>query len=197
MGNEDWPQRLSCALERFVDKSQVQQIMDGSDKLAEMDEKAKAKWVVKAMDKIDQRINDHDTKVEIMTECSCRCYEEFLEEFKSEYQQNRDIDKLIEVMHGKVFLNKPVREGDVIYVTKAPRFPEKHAKAKSAEEKKYYFCHCDYARAVETDISPTYCLCGAGWCKRIWEQVLQRKVRVEIAQSVLLGDDVCQFAVYL
>ncbi len=197
MGNSEWPERLAQALRRYAGESVADDVTCGSDDLPAMDEKQKADWVCRAMEKLDDHIGDHETRIKVMTECACRCYSEFIDEFKSEYQNSRDIDKLIDLMYGKVFMNRPVREGNIVYVTKAPRFPVKHAKAKTPQEKQYYFCHCDYARATEGDISPTYCLCGAGWCKQIWEQVLDREVRVDVVQSVLLGDDVCQFAVYL
>ncbi|MEW6410944.1 MAG: DUF6144 family protein [Candidatus Zixiibacteriota bacterium] len=197
MGNSEWVQRLTDALKKYAGGSVCQDVMVDSDQLLSMDEKQKAEWVCRAMEKLDYHIADNDKRIKIMTECSCRCYGEFIEEFKQEYQASRDIDRLIDLMYGKVFLNRPVREGNIVYVTKAPRFPGKHAKAKTPEERQYYFCHCDFARAAEGEISPTYCLCGAGWCKQIWEQVLERPVRVDVVQSVLLGDDICQFAVYL
>jgi len=61
------------------------------------------------MDKLDARISDEDAKFQIMTECSCRCHEEHLEELRQEYDKFSDIDRLLEAMHGKVFLIKPVR----------------------------------------------------------------------------------------
>ena len=68
---------------------------------------------------------------------------------------------------------------------------------KTTKDKRYYFCHCDYARAVNDQISLTYCYCGAGWCKGIWETVLEKPIRVDIVKSVLQGDDVCRFAVHI
>lgn len=197
MGNPLWAGKLSESIERYLGKAIMSEIMAGSGEFEALDEKARAGWVKEAMDKLDARVADEEMKIKIMTECSCQCYEEHIEEFKKEYRKSRDIDRLLEIMHGKVFLVKPVRDGDIVYVTKAPRFPEEYRKAKTIEEKRYFFCHCDHVRAAMGRISPTYCLCGAGWCKRIWEGVLERSIKVDILKSVLQGDDVCRFAVHL
>ncbi|UCD63860.1 MAG: hypothetical protein JSW34_00080 [Candidatus Zixiibacteriota bacterium] len=197
MGNAEWPQRMREALSRHAGEDAADEIMGGCEDLADLDEVDKSRAVKVITNRIDNLITDQETRVKIMTDCSCRCYAEFIEEFRREYRRSQDIDKLLDAMHGKVFMVKPVREGNVIYVTKAPRFPEKHARASAPQLKRYYYCHCDYARATKGDISRTYCLCGAGWCKRIWEQVLERPVRVELLKSVLQGDEICRFAVYL
>jgi len=197
MGNPKWAGRLSDSLTRFVGTTGTKKIMEGAETLETLDENGKAEWVTRAMDKLDAQISDEEAKFQIMTECSCRCYEEHLEELRQEYNKSSDIDRLLDIMHGKIFLVKPVREGNIVYITKAPRFPEQYRKATTPAEMKYYFCHCDYARAASDNISPTYCYCGAGWCKRIWESVLGRTVRVDITKSVLQGDEVCKFAVHL
>ena len=43
----------------------------------------------------------------------------------------------------------------------------------------------------------SYCYCGAGYYKGIWEEVLQRPVEVEVLESVLDGGDVCRVAITL
>jgi predicted hydrocarbon binding protein len=46
-------------------------------------------------------------------------------------------------------------------------------------------------------ISATYCYCGAGFYKGIWEEILQEPVEVEVLESVLKGDQVCTIAIHL
>lgn len=197
MGNPAWPDKLSQALKDHLGEAAANEIMAEVDQLAEMDEKTRAARVAQAMDKLDARVPDQEMKIKIMTECSCECFVEHIAEFKEEWNEHRDIDRLLALMHGKVFLVKPERKGNIVYITKAPRFPEEYKKAKTPAEKQYYFCHCDYVRALAGPISPTYCLCGAGWCKKIWEAVFERPVTVDVVQSVLQGDEVCKFAVHL
>ena len=47
------------------------------------------------------------------------------------------------------------------------------------------------------ELSPTFCYCGTGWYRRPWEGILDQPVRVELVQSLLKGDDVCQVAIHL
>lgn len=44
---------------------------------------------------------------------------------------------------------------------------------------------------------PTYCYCGAGFYKGIWEEILKKPVKVEVLKTVMKGDDICQIAIYL
>jgi hypothetical protein len=188
---------MAESLAGHLGEAASREIMEGSGAIETLDERGRAAWMKSVIDDIDRQVPDEETRISIMTDCSCRCYEEHIEAFRDEYRRSKDIDRLLDLMYGKVFLLRPVREGNTVYVTKAPRFPEQHRKAKTAREKAYFFCHCDYVRAVSERISLTYCYCGAGWCKRIWEGALGRTVRVDIDKSVLQGDDVCRFAVHI
>jgi predicted hydrocarbon binding protein len=50
---------------------------------------------------------------------------------------------------------------------------------------------------MDQPLSPTYCYCGAGFYKGIWEEITQQNVEVELLESVLQGDDVCKIAIHL
>jgi predicted hydrocarbon binding protein len=41
------------------------------------------------------------------------------------------------------------------------------------------------ALKIKETISPTYCYCGAGFYKGIWEEILQKPVEVKLLESVL------------
>jgi hypothetical protein len=196
VSSENWAGKLENGLRKHLGDEVADNIMTGSEILESNDCRSQAEWMKQAMSKLDRAIDNEQTKIKILTPCSCSCFEEHIEHFKRVWAESGDIDQLLDEMHGRVFGVKPVREGNVLYIQKMPRFPEEHANAKTPEEKKFYFCHCDYARSA-SEISKTYCYCGAGWCKRIWEEVLGRKVRVDITHSVLQNDDYCRFAVHL
>jgi len=69
------------------------------------------------------------------------------------------------------------------------------------ERKRALYCHCPRVRDVlktsDTRLSTTYCYCGAGFYKGIWEEILQKLVKVKVLETVMKGDDVCKIAVYL
>ncbi|MBU1319090.1 MAG: hypothetical protein KKG33_06085 [candidate division Zixibacteria bacterium] len=197
MGNPRWIELMTESLKKHVGEAKMKDIMNGCEILDKSDEKQSAEWMRSAMVRLDRHIPSNDIKINIMTGCACECCVDHMDELKRTYRESGDIDKLLDVMHGRVFMVRPVREGNVVYITKAPRFPKEHAEAETPGKKRYYFCHCDHARAASDGMSLTYCYCGAGWCKKIWEGILERPVRVDITKSVLQGDDVCQFAVHL
>jgi len=192
-----WHEKLKKNLKDFIDEAERKKLLKGSDEIEKADPKAKAAWVKDVMEKFDRLIPDEEDRWKIMKECSCSCQDDSMADYKTEYDKHKDIDKLIDYLHGKAFMVKPIREGNIIYITKAPAFPEEYKKATTQDQKRYYFCHCEYARAADSELSPTYCYCGAGWCQRIWEGILGRPVKIEIVESVLQGGEICKFAVHI
>jgi len=197
MGNPCWVEKLREGLTAFTDDSIATAVMDGSDNLAERDEHQKAAWAKQAMEKLDRLVPDEDTRYEIMARCSCDCALPLVDDLRENWRKNQDIDDLLEKMYMNPFYVRPHREGNVLYFTKAPCHKEDFEKAGTVDDKRYHYCHCDWARAVNLPISPTHCFCSAGWYKGIFEGIFQRPVKVRLVKSVLQGDDVCEFAVYL
>ena len=90
------------------------------------------------------------------------------------------------------------REGRVIYHTKNLANPQGYAEAQTDDKKRAAYCFCPVIRAkLDQGMPVTYCYCGAGWFRQQWEAATGKPVRVEVLQSVLKGDLVCQFAVHL
>jgi len=95
-----------------------------------------------------------------------------------------------------------VVKGDTIVATKIPKsgYLVAYMNEPDPEKKRQLYCHCprirDVLKMAET-ISPTYCYCGAGYYKGIWEEILQEPVEIEVLKSVLDGDEVCTVAIHL
>ncbi|HUW95316.1 MAG TPA: DUF6144 family protein [Anaerolineae bacterium] len=92
---------------------------------------------------------------------------------------------------------KPVRDGDIIYVTKVPRNRQGYEEATEKAEKRMHYCHCALVRNNPGDMHPDFCYCASGWYRQIWEGILGKPVRVEILKSLTMGDETCQFAIHL
>lgn len=202
MSSDNWQEKFKDNLLKYLGEESKNRVLADEKNMNSLDETNKAAYCHNLMSRLDKETSDEELKIELMSGCSCRCYEDHLTYLKKVYSETQDIDKLLQAMHETVFRVKPERSGNKIVITKGPHFPDEHSKAETAEEKRYYFCHCDNVRSLAKDpltkpISMTYCYCGAGWCKNIWENVLGRKVKIEITKSVLHADDVCQFAVYI
>jgi predicted hydrocarbon binding protein len=60
----------------------------------------------------------------------------------------------------------------------------------------YNRCYCGSVSKTKEKIPLTYCYCGAGWYKRLFEEVLDRPVRVEVLQSIVNGADKCVLRIY-
>ena len=46
-------------------------------------------------------------------------------------------------------------------------------------------------------ISPSFCNCSGGWYVQMWEAILDRRLRIDLVESVLQGHDRCLFAVHI
>jgi predicted hydrocarbon binding protein len=60
----------------------------------------------------------------------------------------------------------------------------------------YHRCYCGSVSKTRDDIPLAYCYCGAGWYKRLFEEVLGRPVRVEVLQSIANGADRCVLRIH-
>jgi len=121
-----------------------------------------------------------------------------MESLRELYRKSGDIDQLLDAMYRNPFYIRPRCEGNRIFFTKIPFDAEAHSRAISPEERCRTYCHCEWARcAAVGELSLTHCYCGAGWYKQIMESVLEQTVEIDIAKSVLQGDDVCEIIVSL
>jgi len=107
----------------------------------------------------------------------------------------------VDFVAGNQEILSAVREGNVLYVTKIPYDPAKYLSETDPVMKHYYACHCPFAReAIKNggpEISSNWCYCSAGFAKYPFEVLFERELRVELLSSVLRGDPVCRFAIYL
>jgi hypothetical protein len=148
------------------------------------------------MDRLDAWV-DEETRREVMQRCSCPYPRERIEELKAKYRELQDIDQLVPLMHaGMGQCSMPVKRGNTVYITKAPYNPQGYSAARSQQERRRYYCHCPCICATSEPIR-SWCFCGAGWYKQLWEGVLERPVEVEILQTVARGDPCCTFAIHL
>jgi len=179
-------------------------------------------WTKKAIDRLDALVCDNDRR-RIMTGYACHFPEQRLLLLRKEYQKTKDVDstqrKLREIF--KLDLKKSlklddktindilswnwgiagVKEENKIIATKIPFEIKKYLEETDPQKKRYYYCHCPRIREAirlhNPRISRTYCYCGAGFYKDLWEKILQRPIEVEVIQTVLEGNDVCKIAIQL
>jgi len=195
-----WDDRLEKNLDRVLGKKTRNEIMKDREKLftIESSSKNRIQWLKDMLNRMDNIAND-DEKYDIISSCAHDFSQKRVDYMRSIYEKNRDIDEVIkEMKKDYAWYENPKREGNIIYVSKIPVNPEGYEKAETIEEKKKNYCHCRFINNnIDKGISPTFCYCGTGWYRQLWEGILEKPVRIKILKSLLKGDDSCQVAIYL
>jgi hypothetical protein len=133
-------------------------------------------------------------------------HEEYVRELE-EHMKNKTLyftqeidEEVVEYVRDTPTCQNGVKEGDVIIVTKIPYMAKKYLHEKDPRMKRYYACHCTWVReAIKTDteISPNFCYCSAGFEKRPWDVVFGQPVKADVIETVLKGDMTCKFAIHI
>lgn len=92
------------------------------------------------------------------------------------------------------------RHGDKILATAIPFHTSNYLQAKDDKRKRYYMCHCQFARESilsDSSVSKTMCYCSLGHNLIFWETVLDTELRGDVISSALGGDLSCEFVIYL
>jgi hypothetical protein len=221
---KNWKLKFSHCLDEIAGKEIRKKVLEGFEKLSiASSQKEIVDWIKGVMERLDALV-DEKKKVEIMTGCACQYPQSDLEDIRKAYQKYKDIDLTHKMLQKKFisFLKNilklddeliqdivnrgwglaGVKKGNTIIATKIPKSGDltEYFKEKDPEKKRAMYCHCPLIReAIGSNVSipPTYCYCGAGFYKGIWEYILGQKVKVEVLESVLQGGDVCKIAIYL
>jgi hypothetical protein len=109
-------------------------------------------------------------------------------------------DQVLEYIRREPEMGGGVRIGKVVYETKIPFLTKEYLAESDPELRRYYYCHCPWAREwIKTGrkVAPIFCNCSAGYHKKPWEAALGQRIRADVLESVLGGDDRCRFAIRL
>lgn len=95
----------------------------------------------------------------------------------------------------------PVREGNRLRITGYLFTIAAYLKETDARLRRYHVCHCPFAKASilrpGEEVSPTLCHCSLGHAKVMWDTILGVDLEGEVETSVLRGDDLCRYILYL
>jgi predicted hydrocarbon binding protein len=219
-----WLSKFSSCLDKVAGEEIREQVMEGSEALSSQSDRQEViAWSKEAMARLDSLV-DAEKRKQVMTGCACQYPKADLQGIRKLYEATRDIDlalqmlqeqfesflkdtmkldaEMIEEIVGRGWGSAGVRKGNTIIAVKIPKsgYLVEYMRETDPEKKRQYYCHCPRIRDVlktAGTISLTYCYCGAGFYKGIWEEILQEPVEVEVLESALKGDDVCKIAVYL
>ena len=219
-----WLDKFSDCLDEVAGQDIRKQVMQGHEGLSSQSSRERViAWSKRAMERLDALV-DEGKRRQIMTGCACRYPQADLQDIRQQYEATRDIglahqmlqkrfesllrgvlqlsDELTEDILRRGWGVAGIRQGNTIIAAKIPKSGclIEYMKETDPEKKRQLYCHCprirDILKTGET-ISPTYCYCGAGFYRGIWEEILQRPVEIEVLETVLKGDQVCRFAIHL
>jgi predicted hydrocarbon binding protein len=179
-------------------------------------------WTIGAIQRLDQLL-DKNTRIDIMTGCACQYPKGKLRDIKKAYRETGELRVAHQMLQEKfiVFLHRTlgltddsvddiigrgwglagVIQDDAIIATKIPKsgYLRQYLEESDTDKKRSLYCHCPRVRTIletrDAALSSTYCYCGAGFYKGIWEEILDRRITIRLLKTVIRGDDVCQFKV--
>lgn len=218
-----WLAKFASAVEAQVGPIFSREVMNGSEGFSMLTDRLEViEWTGKALDHLEEHIGDLQTG-EILTRCACRYPVEDLCDIREEYARTGDLQAAHHLLEKRfvTFLRDTldleegmIKEilrrgwglagvlmgGGTIIATKIPKSGnlKEYMEETDPVRKRQAYCHCPRVRdalQLGQSIPETYCFCGAGYYRSIWEEIVQGEVEVEVLESVLAGGEVCRIAV--
>jgi hypothetical protein len=219
-----WQEKLGFAIaNRTIDAAQELILEDGVNLSDQSPTSERLAWTCDMLERLGEYA-DLETRQRILSDCHCSYPLKDLLEIKLAYRVYGDLDQVLSMLQDKFdkFLRETLdleeelikkiiergwglagrRVGNTIIATKIPKsgYLREYFKEENPARKRQLYCHCPRIRdeiGNGPDLPLTYCYCGAGFYKGIWEEILGEEVEVEMLESVIQGDDVCKVAIHL
>ena len=110
-------------------------------------------------------------------------------------------EDVVQYVRERPEIESGVRQGDILYISKIPYNTIKFLAENDPTLKRYYACHCPWVREGikqgNIKLNPIFCNCSGGYSKRPWEIIFKQRLKMEVLESVLLGNLQCRFAIHL
>lgn len=198
----EWDRLLAEGAERVLGADARQQLMQGIESITPDSSFAEyTGWIQGAMERLDALTIDDEKKCQVVSHCAHVFPQERIDHLRSIYQNGELDDVLREMYTDEFWYEKPVRRGNVLYMRKNPFDPEGYKNGATPAERRKAYCHCSfvhpYLDEIPARLSPTFCFCGAGWYRRLWEGILGQPVRIEHMETLLRGNDHCTLSITL
>ncbi len=216
--DQQWRETFSTCVAASVGDTFLGSLLDSDD-----EELSTAAWTRKAVTALEDRLGVEKAGL-LLSDCACQYPTESLQLARQSYELTGSVDAAMEVLQEQfeIMLEKVLeldqelileikernmgsagrQTGNRIIATKIPKSGNLKVwfKEQDPVKKAQLYCHCprvaDVA-ATEAAVPESYCYCGAGFYKQIWEEILQRPVRVEVLESVQSGAETCKISILL
>ena len=198
----EWDRLLAEGVEKVLGAEARREIMQGAESITPFTSfQDYTAWIQGAINRLDELTDDKAQKCQAVSHCAHVFPQERIEHLRNIYATGNFDDILHEMYKDDFWYEKPVRRGNVIFMRKNPFNPEGYASAATPAERRKAYCHCPfvhpYLDEIPSQLSPTFCFCGAGWYRRLWEGILGQPVEIEHVETLLKGNDQCTLTITL
>lgn len=198
----EWDCLFAEGAEKVLGAAARQQLVQGIESITPDSSFAEyTAWIQGAIERLDALTDDSEKKCQVVSHCAHVFPQERIDHLRAIYERGTVDDVLCEMYTDDFWYEKPVRRGNVIYMRKNPYDPEGYASAATPAERRKAYCHCPfvhpYLGEIPAKLSPTFCFCGAGWYRRLWEGILGQPVKIEQVETLLKGHDQCTMMITL
>jgi effector-binding domain-containing protein len=201
--DHEWHEKLGQSVEEVLGEEARRHVMVGIESITtESSAVIYREWIHAAMGRIDELTSDPEKKFKIVSCCAHVFPQYRIDHLREIYEQRHEIDDVLHEMYRDPdWYEDPVRKGNQLHMRKVPFDAEGYNKATTPVEKRQAYCHCAFVRPYLTEspakISPTFCWCGAGWYRRLWEGVLGLPIQAEHVDTLVRGNDCCTLVITL
>jgi hypothetical protein len=171
--------RFASILGKETNRDVVEKVIKDADKYDSFNYAEKADWWNKAMQRLEKLVKK-PTAVKVMGNCGRKCcgltYRKRANQFMSESKSIGEfLDKLNKSWPAGVKFELK-DENTIIQI--------------------YERCYCGQVKQTKESFPiNTYCQCGVGWVKQLFESALGKSVKVDLKQSIICGGKSCEFII--
>jgi len=194
----DWESRFHNGIKQVLGSERYGAITSELQDMSEFTSSSeRGKKLTSVFKKLDYEATEAQ-KYEIISGCAHIRPLEEVSHWKHIYEQTNDIDEMLRFYaESQQFIEKPYRVGNIIYTSKPPADPEAYANAETQEDKIRAACFCPLIHSTLDEMPRSYCYCGAGWARQLFEPIIGVPLEIDIVETVIDGGDICKFAVHL
>jgi len=173
--------RFAKILEHKTSKESFLKIMEKSDEYSKYKADKKAEWWKCAVEKLENELGA-DNAVDVMKTCGSKCCGKGQRKTARKLMQE---SSSIEIFLEKVSKHE-VKDGELEY----------KLIDKNTIIGKHNRCFCGQVKkSKELFKTSTYCQCSVEFNRQFFEAAFEKPVEVRLLQSILNGDDFCEFEI--
>lgn len=168
---------LAKNIEKETNPEVLQKIMQNVEQFeSTFDRVKKAEWIKGAIERLEHEVGK-EKSLKIMENCGRDCCRKHTR-YKKLIKESKSIEEFLDKLSTGSFQFK--------------------LKDKSTVVGEYNKCYCYQVKQTKKPFpTKTYCHCGAGYIKEIFESFLEKLVDVELVQSVITGAGSCKFLIHI